>query len=172
MITPAISCCIYLPLPIEMILSVSYHPRWPRQVQSHVAVTDSFVNKCCQCKWSTSYEEKKLYNIGPRTRTRCTRWKPVDLRPTVRIVWKLFAIFIRVPSCCCWPCSNHRHLRNIDCLSFVMCLLLALVLIVIRLLFFCCSHLQNYLSKQGRQNAPLSGLYYLDVYGSNLWTHN
>jgi len=29
----------------------------------------------------------------------------------------------------------HRHLRNIDCLSFVMCRLLAPVLIVNRLLF-------------------------------------
>ncbi len=66
---------------------------------------------------------------------------------------------------------NHRLLRNIDCLSFVMCPLLVPVLIVNRLLFFsfffCCSHLQNYWSKQGRQNAPLSSLYYLDVYGYN-----
>ncbi len=48
--------------------------------------------------------------------------------------------------------DNHRHLRNIDCLSFVMCRLLVPVLIVNRLLFFffCCGHLQNYWSKQGR----------------------
>ncbi len=68
---------------------------------------------------------------------------------------------------CLW--GHHRHLRNIDCPSFVMCPLLALVLIVNRLLFFffffCCSHLQNYWSKQGRRYAPLSSLYYLDVYG-------
>ncbi len=66
---------------------------------------------------------------------------------------------------------NHRHLRNIDCLSFVMCPLLASVLIINRLLFFffffCCGHLQNYWSKQGRQCAPLSSLYYLDVYDLN-----
>jgi hypothetical protein len=62
---------------------------------------------------------------------------------------------------------SHRHLRNIDCLSFVMCPLLAPVLIVNRLLFFffCCGYLQNYCSKQGRWYAPLSSLYYLDVYG-------
>ncbi len=64
----------------------------------------------------------------------------------------------------------HRHLRNIDCLSFVMCRLLALVLIVNRLLFFFffsrCSHLQNYWSKQGRRYAPLSSLYYLDVFAN------
>jgi hypothetical protein len=51
-ITPAISCHIYLPWPIEMILSVSCYPRWPRQVQLHVAVANGFANKCHQCKWS------------------------------------------------------------------------------------------------------------------------
>jgi hypothetical protein len=42
--------------------------------------------------------------------------------------------------------KDHRHLRNIDCLSFVMCRLLVPVLIVNRLLFFFfhCGHLQNY----------------------------
>ncbi len=25
-------------------------PRWPRQVQSSVALTDRFANECCQCK--------------------------------------------------------------------------------------------------------------------------
>jgi hypothetical protein len=46
---------------------------------------------------------------------------------------------------------HHRHLRNIDCLSFVMCWLLGPVLIVNRLLFFlfffCCGQLL----KQTRQ---------------------
>jgi hypothetical protein len=48
-----------------------------------------------------------------------------------------------------------------------MCPLLAPVLIAIRLLFFlfCCGHLQNYWSKQGRQYVPLCSLYYLHVYG-------
>ncbi len=42
--------------------------------------------------------------------------------------------------------SKHRHLSNIDCLSFVMCPLLVPVLIVNRLLFFFfyCGCLQNY----------------------------
>jgi hypothetical protein len=66
--------------------------------------------------------------------------------------------------------QDHRHLRNIDSLSFVMCRLLAPVLIVNRILFFffffCCSHLQNYWSKQGRQ--ALSSLYYLDVYEQDI----
>jgi hypothetical protein len=67
---------------------------------------------------------------------------------------------------------RHRHLRNIDRLSFVMCPILAPVLIVNRLLFFffCCGHLQNYWSKQGRRYAPLSSLYYIDVYGVRTWT--
>jgi hypothetical protein len=62
---------------------------------------------------------------------------------------------------------GHRHLSNIDCLTFVMCPLLAPVLIVNRLLFFffCCGRLQNYWSKQNRQYTPLSSLYLLDVYG-------
>jgi len=62
--------------------------------------------------------------------------------------------------------QTHRHLRNIDYLSFVMCQLLVSVLIVNRFLFFffCCGHLQNYWNKQGRQHVPLSSLYYLDVY--------
>jgi hypothetical protein len=49
-----------------------------------------------------------------------------------------------------------------------MCQLLAPVLIVNRLLFFffCCGHLQNYWSKQGRRYMPLSSLYCLDVYDS------
>jgi hypothetical protein len=67
--------------------------------------------------------------------------------------------------------NNHIHLRNTDCLSFVMCQLLAPVLIVNRLLFFFfffrCFHLQNYWSKQGRWYTPLISLYYLDVYGNN-----
>ncbi len=67
--------------------------------------------------------------------------------------------------------SHHRHLSNIDCLSFVVCPLLAPVLIVNRLLFFFffffCGHLQNYWSKQDRQYVPLSSLYYLDVYASH-----
>jgi hypothetical protein len=48
MITPAISCHVYLPWSL-------CHPRWPRQVKSCVscvAVADGFANKCCQCKWS------------------------------------------------------------------------------------------------------------------------
>ncbi len=50
-------CLIYLPWPIEVILSVSRRPRWPRQVKSSqvmspVAVTGSFANKCRQCKRS------------------------------------------------------------------------------------------------------------------------
>jgi hypothetical protein len=40
---------IYLPWPIETILTVSHHPRWPRQVQSGVAVDDGFANEHCQC---------------------------------------------------------------------------------------------------------------------------
>ncbi len=52
-----------------------------------------------------------------------------------------------------------------------MCPLIAPVLIVNKLpfffFFFCCGHLQNYWSKQGRRYAPLSSLYYLDVYGSH-----
>jgi hypothetical protein len=46
----------------------------------------------------------------------------------------------------------NRHLSNIDCLSFVMCPLLALVLIVNKLLFFffCCRQL-TVLMKQTRQ---------------------
>jgi hypothetical protein len=43
---------IYLPWPIETIPSVSCRPRWPRQVQSNVAVADGFANKHRQCKWS------------------------------------------------------------------------------------------------------------------------
>jgi len=35
-----------------MILSVLHHPRWPRQVQSHVTATDGFANKHHQCKCS------------------------------------------------------------------------------------------------------------------------
>ncbi len=66
----------------------------------------------------------------------------------------------------------HRHLRNIDCLSFVMCRLLAPVLIVNMLLFFffffCCGHLQNHWSKQGRRYALLSSQYYLDVYDQGI----
>jgi hypothetical protein len=41
---------IYLPWSIETIQTVSHRPRWPRQVQSSVAVTDRFANECCQCK--------------------------------------------------------------------------------------------------------------------------
>ncbi len=63
----------------------------------------------------------------------------------------------------------HRHLSNIDFLSFVMCPLLVPVKLVNRLLFFffffCCGCLQNYWNKQGRRYAPLSSLYFLDVYG-------
>ncbi len=44
-IMPAILRYTNLPWP-------SYHPRWPRQVQSCVAVADSFSNKCRQRKWS------------------------------------------------------------------------------------------------------------------------
>ena len=44
--------------------------------------------------------------------------------------------------------NNHRHLRNIDCLSFAMWRLIVPVLIVNRPLFFffffCCGHLHNY----------------------------
>ncbi len=71
---------------------------------------------------------------------------------------------------------THRHLRNIDCLSFAMCPLLAPVLIVNRLLFFffffCCGHLQNYWSKQGRRYAPLSSLYYYGVTKTSLFYFN
>ncbi len=35
---------------IEMILSVVRHPRWRRQVKTHVAVTGIITNKCRQCK--------------------------------------------------------------------------------------------------------------------------
>jgi hypothetical protein len=35
---------------IEMILSMWNRPRWPREVQSCVAVADSLANKCRQCK--------------------------------------------------------------------------------------------------------------------------
>jgi hypothetical protein len=37
---------------IEMMLSMSHHPKWPRQVQAFVTVTTGFPNKRCQCKWS------------------------------------------------------------------------------------------------------------------------
>ncbi len=35
---------------IEMILSVSNCPRWPRQVLSCVTITGVIAIKCCQCK--------------------------------------------------------------------------------------------------------------------------
>jgi hypothetical protein len=77
-------------------------------------------------------------------------------------------------SCFLYLTTFHRHLRNIDYLSFFMCRLLALVLIINRLLFFFfffhCGHLQNYWSKQGRRYMPLSSLYYLDVYANFSWT--
>jgi hypothetical protein len=44
-----VACLIYLPQTIETILTVSHHPRWPRQVQSGVAVADGFDNEHCQC---------------------------------------------------------------------------------------------------------------------------
>jgi hypothetical protein len=50
---------LYLPWPpwamwqkIEMILSLSHHPRWTRQVQSFVTVAGVIANKCHQCKWA------------------------------------------------------------------------------------------------------------------------
>ncbi len=58
----------------------------------------------------------------------------------------------------------HRHQSIIDCLSFVMCPLLAPLIIGFFSFFFCCSHLQYYWSKQGRWYVPLSSLYFLDVY--------
>jgi hypothetical protein len=42
---------------IEMILYMSHHPRWPRQVKSCVAVADSFTNKCGHCKRSINITE-------------------------------------------------------------------------------------------------------------------
>ncbi len=82
--------------------------------------------------------------------------------------WFILRLLIK----CTMIWLHHRHLRYIDCLSFVMCLLLAPVLIVNRLLFsfffFCCGHLQNYWSKQGRRYVLLSSQYFLDVYGLHL----
>ncbi len=59
----------------------------------------------------------------------------------------------------------HRHLRIIECKSFVMSPLQATANNRLLFFFFCCGHLQNYWSKQGRQYEPLSSLYYLDVNG-------
>jgi hypothetical protein len=36
--------------------------------------------------------------------------------------------------------SNHRHRSNIDCLSFVMCSQLAMLVIGFFSFFFCCGH--------------------------------
>jgi len=59
-------------------------------------------------------------------------------------------------------CWYHRYRKaKIDCLSFVMCPLLAQLIIAFFFLFFCCSLLQYYFSKQGRQYVPLSSLYIL-----------
>ncbi len=47
---------------IEMILSVSCHPRWPRQVQlwlSGAVVADVFAYKLCRCKWALSPPQDK-----------------------------------------------------------------------------------------------------------------
>jgi len=44
-ITRHFAYLIYLPWPIETILTVSCHPRGPRQVQSGVAVADGFDNE-------------------------------------------------------------------------------------------------------------------------------
>ncbi len=35
---------------IEMILSVSRHPRWPRQVRTWHKIANDFANKFCKCK--------------------------------------------------------------------------------------------------------------------------
>ncbi len=57
-----------------------------------------------------------------------------------------------------WMQCLHRYQKaKIDCLSFVMCPLLAQLIIA----FFCCGRLQYYFSKQGRRYAPLSSLYIL-----------
>jgi hypothetical protein len=60
---------------------------------------------------------------------------------------------------------THRHLSIIDCLSFVVCPLLAPLVLYFFSFFFCCGHLQYSWSKQGRHYVPLSSLYFLDVYG-------
>ncbi len=39
--------------------------------------------------------------------------------------------------------ANHRHLSIIDCLNFVMCLLLALLALGFFSFFFCCGHLST-----------------------------
>jgi hypothetical protein len=67
-ISQVLSHLVYLPWPIEMILSLLQCPRWPRKyspVTSPVAVTCSFANKCRQCKCcfrkQNEYFEQKLF---------------------------------------------------------------------------------------------------------------
>jgi hypothetical protein len=48
--------------PIEMVISVSCHPRWPRQVKSHVAVAGVITYKCCQYK--RTLNENVCFGIG------------------------------------------------------------------------------------------------------------
>ncbi len=59
---------------------------------------------------------------------------------------------------------DHRYLKNIDCLSFVVCPLLAPHLLRHCPSFAAAINSTND-SKQGRLCMPLSSLYYLDVYG-------
>jgi hypothetical protein len=47
-----------------MILSVSRHPRWPRQVQSSVAVAGGFTNKHRQCKQSFNLSITLVWVLG------------------------------------------------------------------------------------------------------------
>ncbi len=55
---------IYLPWPIETIITVSHRPRWPRQVQSGVAVADGFTNQCRQCKWSFNVKSHSIQSCS------------------------------------------------------------------------------------------------------------
>jgi hypothetical protein len=72
---------------IEMILSMSQRPRWPRQVQSCVAVTDGFANKRRLCKQFIMHK-MKCYEYG---RSLC--YKSVD--KTAIAIWNI-SLLLRI----------------------------------------------------------------------------
>jgi hypothetical protein len=68
-------------------------PRW----LTHVAVTDSFANKCCQCKWSLSWSgficKSKCLVQSRSLRYLCIKYKCCDVasqRPNVKLQSKIF----------------------------------------------------------------------------------
>jgi len=112
-----------------------------------------FWKHCCCMSFNNTSTMKKIWNIANSfivvaylilllilsfndNRTR-KNWKSEDW-----LILLLLFLFLTILLLLLFQWCNHRHLSNIDCLSFVMCLLLAPVLIVNRLLFFffCCGH--------------------------------